>query len=142
MDRAINPLLMLVPAEMLGVASVLLLVAGGLAIIIGLRRAGWAMVVIGIALPVMMVVLDALMGSMFLLLPDMLVLPIAMAMIALSYLLLGWGLVKMLFGQRAVDAAKGHLLADAVKGTLKLMFTWPALSLMTGGFLYLWWRMI
>jgi hypothetical protein len=49
-------------------------------------------------------------------------------------------LVKLLVGQKAIDEAKGQLLADAVRGLLRLMFRWPLIVLWVPGLAYLVWK--
>lgn len=123
MNSFSNVLLMLVPERMLGSVLLFMIVAGGLAIIIGFRKAGKALVIAAISIPLVAVLVEALMNSIFDSLPDGLVLPVSVALVVLIYLWIGWMLVKWVFGQRAVDHAKGELLADAMRGLFRLTFS-------------------
>ncbi len=134
MTRIANPLLMFIPEELMGALIMLMLVAGGLAITVGARRTGGALVTAATAIPVVTVIVGALMDGMFGMLPDALVMPVAFAITLALWLAVGWMLVKVVFGQQAVDEAKGHLLADGIKGVFGLLFRRPV-ALIAGVFL-------
>ena len=139
MNRIANPLLMLVPPELMGVLIMSLWVAGGFAFIVGARRTGGALVTVAIAIPLITVIVEALIGEAFALLPDALVMPVAFLITLALWLTVGWMLVKLVFGQRAVDEAKGHLLADALKAILRTLFRHPAILIASVFLLYLAW---
>lgn len=125
-NRIGNPLLMLVPPELLGLVVAAMVVAGGLMIVVGSRQRGSALVGLAIAIPFISVIVEALMNDVFTMVPDALVLPLAWLIMGAAYVMLLAGLVTMVFGQKAVDHAKGELLASALKGVLRVLFWWPA----------------
>lgn len=123
MGQSINLLLLFLPPEMLGLLSVVLIVSGGILIMLSARRQGTALVLTGISLPLITVLIEALMNDLFMALPDRLVMPMAIALQIIIYITIGWSLLKSIVGQRAIDEAKGHLLADAVKWLLRRSFS-------------------
>ena len=127
MTRITNPLLMVVPMELLGLVMVGMIVVGGLMTILGARKGGLALVGLAIALPFISVVVEVLMNEVFTAVPERLVLPLAWLIMAIAYLLLFGAFVTALFGRQAVDHAKGDLLASAVKGVFRFLFWWPAM---------------
>ena len=137
MSRATNPLTMLIPAQLLGLAMLTMLVGGGLAMILGARRTGQALVLTAIALPFVRVLVQALTNSLSDAMPEWLVTPAAMLFMLVSCLMVGWALIKLVFGHKAVEEAKGHLLADALKGLLRMMFTRAGLVATGGAFVLL-----
>jgi len=139
MNRIANPLLMIIPEAAIAPLLVLLLVGGGLLITVGARRAGGAMVILAIAIPFITVIVEALFNDFFSALPEALVQPIAWLIMGIFYLVLGLMLVKLVVGQKAIDEAKGHLLADAIKWLAKLMFRWPVMLVWVSTLAYLVW---
>jgi hypothetical protein len=137
MGNSSNLLLLLIPESLLGPLLLLFLMAGGLAIILGFRRKGMALIITAISFPIVAVVIETLMNELFGAMPGWLVIPVSMALLLIVYLMIGWGLIKMVFGQRAIDEAKGHLLADAVRGVLRMTFTRTGLVVFGGMFLFL-----
>lgn len=137
---AANPLLMLIPIEAIPALMVLLMMIGGGLIAIGFRRAGWSAVISAIAIPVILAIVGALFESFFEALPDALVLPVGWLISAIFYLGLIWVLFQFMFGQKAIDQAKGQLLADGVKALLRLMFRWPVFLVWGGATAYLAWK--
>lgn len=140
MNRITNPLLMIVPEAALNSVLVLMIVAGGLMIVAGARRLGGSLVVLAIAMPLISVVIEALFNDFFDALPDGLVQPVAWLIMAIAYFALGYALLQLLVGQEAIDAAKGQLLADAIRGLLRLFFRWQLMVLWVPALAYLLWR--
>jgi len=139
MNNASNLLLLVIPEPLLGPLLVCLIMAGGLAMILGFRRQGAALVLMAIAIPIVSMLIEALMNDLFAAMPGWLVTPVAMLILLIVYAMIGWGLIKMLFGQRAVDEAKGHLLADAVRWLLRKTFTRYGLATLGALFLFHYW---
>ena len=77
------------------------------------------------------------MNELFVAVPGWSVTPVAMLLMLILYLMIGWALIKMVFGQRAIDEAKGHLLAEAVKGLLRMTLTRTGGLAVGGAFLFL-----
>lgn len=139
MTRITNPLLMVVPLELLGLMLAGMIVAGGLMMVVGARQGGVALVGTAIAIPLISVVVEALMNEVFTAVPEDLILPLAWLIMGVAYLMLFGALVTMLFGQKAVDQAKGELLASAAKGVLRLVFWWPLMLVWVPLLAYLVW---
>ncbi len=123
MNTTTNILFLLVPEELVGTLLLFMLVAGGFAFIIGARKAGKALVVSAIAFPFISVIVSALFNDFFAALPPSLVMPVAFLVLAVLYVSIGWMIIKAIFGQKAVDHAKGELLADAARASFRLMFS-------------------
>ena len=123
MNTTTNILFLLVPEELVGTLLLFMLVAGGLAFIVGARRAGKALVISAIAFPLISVIVSALFNDFFAALPPALVVPVAFLIMAILYVAIGWMIIKAIFGQRAVDHAKGELLADGVRASLRFLFS-------------------
>ena len=72
-------------------------------------------------------------------LPSWLVQIVAWFVLILVYIAIFAALMNLLFGQRAWGEAKGHLLADAIKGMLRIAFSWPLLLVwgVLAGYLWL-----
>ena len=140
MNRFINPWLMLMPAEAMGPALVLMIMVGGMMVMVGARRAGLALVYTAIALPFITVVAEILMNEVFTAVPDGLVQPLAWGMMGIAYLTLAGMLMVMLFGQKASGGVLTILLADAIKGLLRLLFWWPLMLLWVPAVAYFAWR--
>ena len=139
MNRFINPWLMLMPAEAMGPALVLMIMVGGMMVVVGARRAGLALVYTAIALPFITVVAEILMNEVFTAVPDGLVQPLAWGMMGIAYLTLAGMLMVMLFGQKTSGGVLTILLADAIKGLLRLLFWWPLMLLWVPAMAYLAW---
>ena len=140
MNRLGNPILLLVPHEALGAALMLFLVAGGLCMIVGARRAATGLIATAIAVPFVSVVIEALFNELFAVLPPWLVQVVAWLVLAVVYLIVLGAFMSFVFGQRVWDETKAHLLADAIKGLLRLAFSWPLLLVWAALAIYLWWR--
>lgn len=123
MGNVSNLLFLLIPESLFGPMLLCLLVAGGLALILGFGKLGKSLIFTAIALPLVSVAVEALLNDMFMALPGWLVTPVAMLLMLTVYIMIGWALIKLVFGQKAIDEAKSHLLADAVKGVLRRIFT-------------------
>lgn len=123
MNTTSNILFLLVPEELIGTLLLFMLVAGGFAFIVGARRVGKALVISAIAFPFITVIVSALFNDFFAALPPGLVMPVAFLIMALLYVAIGWMIIKGIFGQRAVDHAKGELLADGARAALRFMFS-------------------
>lgn len=139
MNRVTNPLMMVLPEEAMGTVLALMIVGGGLLIVVGARKTGGSLVGLAIAMPFISVAIEALMNEFFYALPEGLVQPVAFFIMVLVYAALGYALLKVLLGQEAIDQAKGQLLADAVKGLLRLMFRWPVMLLWVPALAYFTW---
>lgn len=123
MSNASNLLFLLIPEELFGLMLLCLFIGGGFALMLGYAVQGKALILTAIALPLVSFVVEALMNGMFMAMPGWLVTPVAMLLMLIVYLMIGWALVKLVFGQKAIEEAKGHLLADAIKGVLRMIFT-------------------
>lgn len=123
MNQTSNLLLMLVPKELLGPALLMLIVGGGLAIIVGARKLGQALIVTAIAFPLIGVVSAGVINSLLAALPPALAGVARFLAAAVIFLAVGWMIIKWIFGQSAIDQAKGELLADAVRGFFRLLFS-------------------
>lgn len=123
MNTTTNILFLVVPQELVGIFLLFMLVGGGLAIIVGARRVGKALVISAITFPIASVVVSALLNDFFAALPANLVAPIAFLLMAVLYIGLGWMIIKAIFGQRAVDHAKGELLADGARAGFRFLFS-------------------
>ena len=127
MNRITNPLLMVVPPELLGLLVAAMIVVGGILLVIGARQRGLALVALAVAIPFISVVVEALMNDVFTSVPDALVLPLAWLIMGVAYVVLLVALVRMVFGEKAVDHAKGELLTWMLKGLLRLLVWWPVM---------------
>lgn len=142
MNRVTNPLLMIFPEELLGVLLAGMLVAGGLLMVVGVRRMGGALVALAIAMPFISVGVEALFNDFFAALPEDYVQPVAWAIMAIAYAAVGLAFLRLLVGQKAVDDAKGQLLADAVRWCFRMLFSRPMLLLLwIPGLAYAIWRL-
>lgn len=123
MNTTTNILFLLVPEELVGTLLLFMLVAGGFAFIVGARRVGKALVISAIAFPFISVIVSALFNDFFAALPPGLVVPVAFLIMAILYVAIGWMIIKGIFGQRAIDHAKGELLADGARAGLRMIFS-------------------
>ena len=123
MSNASNLLFLLIPEALYGPMLLCLIVGGGFALMLGYAAQGKALILTAIALPLVSFIVEVLMNEMFMALPGWLVTPVAMLLMLNVYLMIAWALIKLVFGQKAVEEAKGHLLADAIKGVLRMTFT-------------------
>ena len=140
MNRLGNPILLLVPHEALGAVLTLFLVAGGLCMIVGARRAATGLIAAAIAVPFVSVVVEALFNELFAVMPPWLVQIVAWLVLALVYLIILGAFLSFVFGQRVWDETKSHLIADAIKGLFRLAFSWPMLLVWVALATYLWLR--
>jgi hypothetical protein len=138
MSRIANPLLMLVPHELLGGFLLLFIVLGGLCRIVGAKKQSNALILIAIAIPFITVLVEGLCNELFAGLPPWTVKPIAWLTLIVVYVAIFSGLIALLFGTKAWDAAKGHLLAKAITELLRLLLWWPLLLLFAGLAVYAW----
>lgn len=138
MNRLTNPMLLLVPHEALGGVLLLFLVLGGICRIVGARRASTGLIAMAIAVPLVTVVMEALFNELFAVLPPSLVRIVAWLVMIVVYVVIFGALMIFLFGQRSWDEAKGHLLADSVKGVLRIAVSWPLLLVWVVLAAYLW----
>lgn len=118
---------MVVPPELLGLLVAAMIVVGGILLVIGARQRGLALVALAVAIPFISVVVEALMNDVFTSVPDALVLPLAWLIMGVAYVVLLVALVRMVFGEKAVDHAKGELLTWMLKGLLRLLVWWPVM---------------
>lgn len=142
MNRFTNPILMIMPAEMLGLLIIGMLVGGGLAMTVGARKLGKSLVIGAIALPFIMLLVEALMNDLFAIMPDFMIMPVAFLITVLAWLMLAWALLRLMVGQAALDNARGALLADGIKAVMRPLLSRP-LILIGGLFLvYVFWSPI
>ena len=116
----------------------LFLVLGGICRIVGARRASTGLIAMAIAVPLVTVVMEALFNELFAVLPPSLVRIVAWLVMIVVYVVIFGALMIFLFGQRSWDEAKGHLLADSVKGVLRIAVSWPLLLVWVVLAAYLW----
>ena len=131
-------MLLLVPHEALGGVLLLFLVLGGICRIVGARRASTGLIAMAIAVPLVTVLMEALFNELFAVLPPSLVRIVAWLVMIVVYVVIFGALMIFLFGQRSWDEAKGHLLADSVKGVLRIAVSWPLLLVWVVLAAYLW----
>ena len=137
MNRLTNPVLMLVPHELLGGFLLIFLVMGGICRIVGAKQASTSLIVTAIAIPFVTVVVEALFNELFAVLPLWLVKIVAWLVLVTVYLRIFGALMTLLFGQRVWGETKSHLLADAIKTALRIVFSWPLIFLWGALGLYL-----
>lgn len=125
MNRFANPILMIIPAEMMGLLVTGMLICGGLAIVIGARKLGSKLVIGAIALPFIMLLIEALMDDLFAAMPDFLIMPLSFLITILVWILLGWAMLRLMFGQAVLDNARGILLADAIRAGARPVLSRP-----------------
>lgn len=114
---------LLIPEELVGTLLLFMLLGGGFAIMAGARRLGKTLIISAIAFPIISVVIFALLNDFFAAIPPGLVAPIAFVLMATLYLGVGWMIIKAIFGQKAVDHAKGEILADGARAGFRLLFS-------------------
>lgn len=103
-------LLLIVPDEML----LLLIVGGGLAVIVGARRLGFGLVILGVTLAV----LPTLLAPFFGMLPEWVLVALMVALVV-GVVLSGLRWISCaLIGNRATDHMVGALAADVVRATV------------------------
>jgi hypothetical protein len=140
MDRAVNLSLIMIPAEIIGPVLALLLMLGGLCMVVGARKAAAGLITTAIALPFITVIVEALFNDLFAIIPTQYAQLVVWLVLGAIYLLIFGGLMSFLFGRHAWNEAKGNLLADAIKGVLRLMFSWQFLFLWIGLGIFFWWH--
>ena len=138
MNRLSNPILLLVPYEALGAVLILFLVLGGLCMVVGARRAATGLIATAIVIPFATVIIEALFNELFAALPPSLVKVVAWFVMGIVYLVIFGSLMSFLVGEEAWVHAKGQLLADSIKGLLRMAFSWPLLLVWGVLALYLW----
>jgi hypothetical protein len=140
MRSASNLLLLIIPESLLGPLLLCLLIAGGLGLVMGFRRAGLTLVITAVTIPIANVLVGALMDAVFGAMPVSLVIAVSIVLQLLIYLMVGWGLIKIVFGREAVNQAKGHLLADLIRWILRKTCSLPGLLLLGGLCFFLYFR--
>ena len=138
MNRLTNPMMLLVPHEALGGVLLLFLVLGGICRIVGAKRASTGLIAMAIAFLFITVVMEALFNELFAVLPPSLVKVVAWLVMIVVYIVIFGALMSFMFGQRTWDEAKGHLLADSIKGVLKIAVSWPLLLVWSVLGAYMW----
>jgi hypothetical protein len=86
------------------------------------------------------VIVEALFNDLFAIIPVQYAQLVVWLVLGTIYLLIFGGLISFLFGRHAWNEAKGNLLADAIKGVLRLMFSWQFLFLWIGLGIFFWWH--
>lgn len=129
---------MVMPESLLGAALIGMFISSGFAFIIGARRAGKSLLIAAIATPIMMFVVDAVFNELFAALQPELIMPIAYVIVIICWIAVGYGLILGIFGQRAVDHAKGQLLYDLMKRVFHLIFSRMGLIALSILFVFLW----
>jgi hypothetical protein len=127
MNRITNPILLIIPPELFGLIVVGMLICGGLAITVGARKLGKGLVMGAIALPFVMFIVEALMNDLFAAMPDALVMPVAFLITVTVWVMLGWAVLRFVFGQAVLDNARGILLADALRASARPLLSRPLL---------------
>jgi hypothetical protein len=125
MNRLTNPILMIMPVELFGLLIVGMLVCGGLAMTVGARKLGRRLMIGAIALPFIMLLVEALIDDLFVLMPDFMIMPVAFLITVLAWLMLAWALLRLAVGQAALENARGALLADCIKAMARPLFSHP-----------------
>lgn len=123
MHTTTNLLFMFVPEKLVGTLLLLMLSAGGIALIVGAQRAGKALIITAISFPIISVIVSAMFNSFFDALPPVLVAPVAFLIMLAIYASVGWIIVKSIFGQEAVNHFKGELLFAGFRRFCGLLFT-------------------
>ena len=137
MNRLTNPVLMLVPHELLGGFLLIFLVMGGICRIVGAKQASTSLIVTAIAIPFVTVVVEALFNELFAVLPLWLVKIVAWLVLVTVYLCIFGALMTLLLGQRVWGETKSHLLVGTIKAAIRIVFSWPLLLLFGGIAVYL-----
>lgn len=132
----LGPVMMIIPEELFGLLVVGMLIAGGLAFIVGARKLGRALVTAALALPILSVIIQAIVNDLFAFLPDWLVMPVSVILMVVCYGLVITTIFKFLVGERAWDDATGQLLADAIRWSFKKLFS--RVGMATVGLLAVW----
>lgn len=141
MNRFANTFLMIIPAGLLDLLVIGMLICGGVAMVVGARRLGGKLVLSAIALPFFMLLIEAIMDDVFAAMPDFLVMPVAFLITVVFWLMFGWAVLRVMFGQAVLDNARGILLADAIRAGAHPLLSRP-LVLIGGLFLaYLLWSL-
>jgi hypothetical protein len=139
MNRFTNPILMIIPPELFGLIVVGMLICGGLAITVGARKLGKGLVLGAIALPFVMFIVEALMNDLFAAMPEALIMPVAFLITVTAWIMLGWAIMRMVFGQAVLRNAGGIILADTIRGGARLLFSRPIVVIGALVFAYLYW---
>ena len=132
MNTTTNILFLLVPERLVGALLLFMLVGGGMAFIVGARRIGKTLVISAIAFPFISVIASALFNEFFAALPEWMIIPAAFVIMVILYVSIGWMIIKGIFGQKAVDHAKGELLADGVRKGFGLLFSKAGILIVLG----------
>lgn len=125
MNRFTNPILMLLPPDLLGPLIVGMLVVAGLAIMFGARAFGRNLAVAAILLPFLVVLVEVLMDEFFAAIPEILIMPVAFAITVIFWAMLGWAFLRLFFNQAVIDNAIGILLADAIRAGARPLIARP-----------------
>ena len=105
------------------------------------KRINAWVIVTAIAVPFVTVVVEALFNELFAVLPLWLVQIVAWVVLGFAYLMIFGAFMSFVFGQAVWDGAKSHLLADAIGGVFRFLFSWPLLLVWAALAIYfLWWR--
>jgi hypothetical protein len=139
MNRFANPILMIIPPELFGLIVVGMLICGGLAITVGARKLGKGLVLGAIALPFVMFIVEALMNDLFAAMPEALIMPVAFLITVTAWIMLGWALLRVVFGQAALSNAGGIILADTIRGGARLLSSRPIVVIGALVFTSLYW---
>ena len=133
-----NIFLMVMPESLLGAALIGMFVASGFAYIIGAARAGKSLLITAVTTPFMIFIVGAVFNQLFATLPSELVTPIAYLIVVICWIAVGYSLVLAIFGQTAVDHAKGQLLYDLMKRVFHLVFSRSGLIGLSVLFVFIW----
>lgn len=139
MRHYFNQMHLLIPEELIVSVALLMIVAGGFAVMIGALRAGRSLLLGGLALPVFYLVATAIKGALLTSLPSMAVKPLSFILFLLCVLAAIWKALGWLLGKDALSQALGSLLADAIKCLFRAMRRRTGILLMLLLMLYLMW---
>lgn len=138
MNRITEPLLLLVPDELIGSVLVLLIMLGGFCMMLGAKKTAMALIIMAISFPFISVLVEMVFSEFFAMLPEAYIKPASWLVVGICYLMMFGVLMKTFFGEKAWDQAKGELLADAIKWLLRKAFSLPMLIVWVGLVGYLW----
>lgn len=139
MNRISNPLLMIVPFELLGLLLGGMIMLGGFFIMISATQKGKAIIITALLIPIAAVVVQAMMESFFATLPEDLVWPVYWFIMVIIYAAMGVMLARMLFGKKTITEWRNRMLVSILAASARFLFKWPVMLLWLGGLLYLFW---
>jgi Na+/phosphate symporter len=138
LNRINEPLLYLVPDELIGIVLVLLIMLGGFCMMVGAKKTAMTLIIMAISFPIISTFIEIIFSDLFAMLPEAYIKPASWIVMGVCYLMMFGVLMRTFFGEKAWDQAKGELLADAIKWLLRKALSLPMLIVWVGFVGYLW----